>query len=177
MFSRCAFAVSSRTAVRCNTVKAAQHATTITSAQYSSVSSVDVVERTKRLLDAKAESGLSYDDLSDKLGLTNTYTAQLLLGQAKLTPKIAIKLQETLPSISNKDISDMQSSFPMRSFDDEIMKEPNVYRTYEAITHVSPTKSYFLWYLIMLLHRTYISSINTYLLHIIVRGSYQEYHK
>lgn len=173
MFSRCAFAVSSRAAVRCNKVKAAQHATTITSAQYSSISSIDTAERTKRLLDAKAESGMSYDDLSNKLGLTNTYTAQLLLGQAKLTPKIAIKLQEALPSVQAKDISDMQSSFPMRSFDDEIMKEPNVYRTYEAITHVSPTKSYFIGYLIMLLHRTYIQ----YLLHIIVRRSYQEYHK
>jgi len=172
MFSRCAFAVSFRAAVRCNKVKATQHAT-ITSAQYSSVSSMDVAERTKRLLDAKAESGLSYDDLSNKLGLTNTYTAQLLLGQAKLTLETAIKLQDALPTVSPKDISDMQSSFPMRSFDDEIMKEPNVYRTYEAITHVSPTKSYFIGYLIMLLHRTYIQ----YLLHIIVRRSYQEYHK
>ena len=132
MFSRCAFAVSSRAAARCNKVKAI-------TAQYSSASSVDVVERTKRLLDAKAESGLSYDDLSNKLGLTNTYTAQLLLGQARLTPETAIKLQGALPTVSAKDISDMQSSFPMRSFDDEIMKEPNVYRTYEAITHVSPS--------------------------------------
>ena len=90
MFSRCAFAVSFRAAVRCNKVKAT-HAT-ITSAQYSSVSS-NVAERTKRLLDAKAESGLSYDDLSNKLGLTNTYTAQLLLGQAKLKSDTAIKLQ------------------------------------------------------------------------------------
>ena len=168
MFSRCAFAVSSRAAVRRN--KATQHAA-ITSAQYSSVSSVDVAERTKRLLDAKAESGLSYDDLSNKLGLTNTYTAQLLLGQAKLTLETSIKLQDALPSVSPKDISDMQSSFPMRSFDDEIMKEPNVYRTYEAITHVSPTKSYFIVGILLLLHRTYIS------LHIIVWGSYQEYHK
>ena len=140
MFSRCAFAVSSRVAVRCNNVKATKHAT-ITTAQYSSVSSVDVLERTKRLLDAKTESGLSYDDLSNKLGLTNTYTAQLLLGQAKLTSDTAIKLQVALPSVSPKDISDMQSSFPMRSFDDQIMKEPNVYRTYEAITHVSPSIS------------------------------------
>ena len=84
---------------------------------------------------------MSYDDLSNKLGLTNTYTAQLLLGQAKLTSDTAIKLQGALPSVSPKDISDMQSSFPMRSFDDQIMKEPNVYRTYEAITHVSPSIS------------------------------------
>jgi cyanate lyase len=29
----------------------------------------------------------------------------------------------------------MVNDFPMRSFDGEILKEPNVYRTYEAITH------------------------------------------
>eukprot|EP00975_Prorocentrum_lima_P069448 12926456-Prorocentrum_lima.AAC.1 len=29
----------------------------------------------------------------------------------------------------------MTTAFPMRAFDEEILKEPNVYRTYEAITH------------------------------------------
>ena len=80
-------------------------------------------------------SGLSYDALASKLGVTNTYAAQLLLGQAKLTKETAVKLQEALPSASLDDIHDMQSSFPMRNFDDQILKEPNIYRTYEAITH------------------------------------------
>ena len=102
---------------------------------YSSVSSINIAERTKRLLDAKTQSGLSYDDLATKLGVTNTFTAQLLLGQARLTPETAVKLQEALPSASPEDISEMQSTCPMRTFDDEILKEPNVYRTYEAITH------------------------------------------
>ena len=39
-----------------------------------------------------------------------------------------------LPSVCSGDIADMQQC-PMRSFDPEILKEPNVYRTYEAITH------------------------------------------
>ena len=73
--------------------------------------------------------------LAEQLGVTNTYAAQLLLGQAKLTPSTAEKLQQALPSLSAQDIQDMQDSFPMRSYDDEILKEPNVYRTYEAITH------------------------------------------
>ena len=101
---------------------------------YTSVSSVDVAERTQRLLEAKAESGLSYDDLAAKLGVTNTYAAQLLLGQAKLTEGTAAKLQEALPTASKSDLDAMQSC-PMRTFDDDILKEPNVYRTYEAITH------------------------------------------
>ena len=103
--------------------------------RYSSISSVDVAERTKRLLDAKAESGLTYDDLSSALGVTNTYAAQLLLGQAKLSNDTARKLQEALPSASAEDIREMQNAYPMRSFDEEILKEPNVYRTYEAVTH------------------------------------------
>ncbi|KAL9186344.1 hypothetical protein ACHAXT_005582 [Thalassiosira profunda] len=101
---------------------------------YTSVSSVDVAERTQRLLDAKARSGLSYDDLAAKLGVTNTYAAQLLLGQAKLTKETAAKLQDALPAASKSDLDAMQSC-PMRTFDEDILKEPNVYRTYEAITH------------------------------------------
>lgn len=102
---------------------------------YSSISATDIAERTKRMLDAKEQSGLSYDDLATKLGVTNTYTAQLLMGQAKLTSETAIKLQEALPTASKQDIEDMQTTFPMRAFDEAILKEPNVYRTYEAITH------------------------------------------
>lgn len=102
---------------------------------YTSVSSVAVAERTQRLLDAKAQSGLSYDDLASKLGVTNTYAAQLLLGQAKLTEETAAKLKEALPSASDEDVKAMQAACPMRTFDENILKEPNVYRTYEAIAH------------------------------------------
>lgn len=92
-------------------------------------------DRVHRVLTAKSESGLSYDELATKLGVTNTYAAQLVLGQAKLTPATAPKLQAALPSLSDYDIQDMMESFPMRGFDDEILKDPHVYRTYEAITH------------------------------------------
>lgn len=92
-------------------------------------------DRVERVLLAKATSGLSYDDLAEKLGVTNTYAAQLLLGQAKLNRDTSVKLKEALPSLSDPDIQDMQESFPMRSFDESILQEPNVYRTYEAITH------------------------------------------
>lgn len=102
---------------------------------YSSISATEIAERTKRMLDAKDQAGLSYDELASKLGVTNTYTAQLLMGQAKLTSETAIKLQEALPNASKQDIEDMKTTFPMRSFDEAILKEPNVYRTYEAITH------------------------------------------
>lgn len=102
---------------------------------YTSVSAADLAERTKRMMDAKEQSGLTYDQLADKLGVTNTYTAQLLMGQAKLDKQTAKLLQEALPAAKEEDIESMQTAFPMRTFDEAILKEPNVYRTYEAITH------------------------------------------
>ena len=92
-------------------------------------------ERVERVIAAKAASGLSYDDLASKLGVTNAYCAQLLLGQAKLRKDTATKLGEALPAITAADLESMQKDFPMRTFDEEILKEPNVYRTYEAVTH------------------------------------------
>lgn len=84
---------------------------------------------------AKAKAGLSYDELAQRLGVTNTYAAQLLMGQAKLTPHTASKLGEALPDLSGDDLAEMQAQFPMRTFDEELLKEPNVYRTYEALMH------------------------------------------
>ena len=77
---------------------------------------------------------MSFDDLATKLGLTNTYTAQIFFGQAQLKPKTADKLKATLPGLTDADLAAMQGA-PMRGFDDAILKEPNVYRTYEAVTH------------------------------------------
>ena len=102
---------------------------------YSSIDADAVAARTARLLAAKEASGLTFDELATKIGLTNTYTVQLLLGQAQLKPDTAPKLKAALPEVSSTDLAAMQKHFPMRGFDEAILKEPNVYRTYEAITH------------------------------------------
>jgi cyanate lyase len=94
-----------------------------------------LAERIERVLAVKASSGKSYDDIAVQLGVTNTYAAQLFLGQAKLQPATAIKLKSVLPAIDEQDLMHMQEHFPMRSFDEKILQEPNVYRTYEAVTH------------------------------------------
>ena len=90
--------------------------------------------RIERVLAVKAAANKSFDDIANALGVTNTYAAQLLLGQAQLSPETASKLQQVLPDLSDQDLQDVQQA-PMRSWDDEILKEPNVYRTYEAVTH------------------------------------------
>lgn len=94
-----------------------------------------VAERTERLLRIKHEASITFDQLASQLGVTNTYAAQLLLGQARLTATTAQKLREALPAILETDLAAMQVDFPMRSFDDDIAKEPHVYRTKEAVLH------------------------------------------
>mmetsp|Transcript_67246 Transcript_67246/g.111807 ORF Transcript_67246/g.111807 Transcript_67246/m.111807 type:complete len:181 (+) Transcript_67246:46-588(+) len=95
----------------------------------------EVAARSARLLCAKEKAGKSFDQIAHEIGMTNTYTAQLLLGQAKLGTATAPKLKAALPEVSNADIEAMVQHFPMRAFDPSILKEPNVYRTYEAVTH------------------------------------------
>jgi len=102
---------------------------------YSTINTTKIAERVERVLAIKSAAGLTYDDLATALGVTNTYAAQLLLGQAKLTPETAHKLHNALPHLQNEDIEAMQTDYPMRTYDEEILKEPNVYRTYEALMH------------------------------------------
>ena len=76
---------------------------------YSSINEEDTIQRVERVLAAKTRSGLSYDELAAKLGVTNAYCAQLLLGQAKLTPTTAEKLQDAL-NIPEEDLQAMQTT-------------------------------------------------------------------
>jgi cyanate lyase len=97
-------------------------------------SALALAERTERVLAAKARSGKSYDELAKDLGVTNTFAAQLLLGQAQLRPETASKLEAAIPGLEADDLAAMKTC-PMRSFDPAVLQEPLVYRFYEAITH------------------------------------------
>jgi cyanate lyase len=71
--------------------------------------------------EAKAASGLTFDEIASKLGLTNAYTAQLFVNQAQLKPETAAKLQALIPAISPADIQAMQK-IPFRSVDPDLEK-------------------------------------------------------
>ena len=92
------------------------------------------MEIAEKCLAAKKATGKSFDALAKELGVTNAYTAQLLLGQAQLKPDMKPKLATALPTLTEKEF-EMMMECPMRYFDSDILKEPNVYRTYEAVTH------------------------------------------
>mmetsp|Transcript_17584 Transcript_17584/g.24162 ORF Transcript_17584/g.24162 Transcript_17584/m.24162 type:complete len:204 (-) Transcript_17584:1426-2037(-) len=91
----------------------------------------DLVER---LLSAKAASSLTFDEIAEKLGVTNAYAAQLFMNQAQLKPATAVKLKAAVPQIADADIQNMMK-IPMRSFDPAIIQEPFIYRLVELMQH------------------------------------------
>ena len=109
-------------------------ATRANARMYTTWEADETIARVQRVLAVKEQSGKTFDELANSLGLTNTYTVQLFLGQAQLKPATAEKLKAALPDLEDDDVKGMQGA-PMRGFEDEILKEPNVYRTHEAITH------------------------------------------
>jgi cyanate lyase len=97
-------------------------------------STLAVAARAERVLAAKALAGKTFDQLAAELGTTNTYAAQLVLGQAQLRPETAKKLRSALPSLEERDVAAMRL-VPDRRFDPSILQEPLVYRLHEAVTH------------------------------------------
>jgi cyanate lyase len=79
----------------------------------------------ERLIDAKASSKLTFDEISTKLGITNAQTAQLFTNQAQLSPRAAALLKVAVPGISAADLATMQQ-VPMRSFDPEMMQVSDI---------------------------------------------------
>ena len=83
---------------------------------------------------AKTASKLTFDEIAKGLGLTNSYVAQLFVGQANLKPATAEKLKKLVPGITAADLELMQEP-PMRSFDPALQQDPFVYRLIEAVQH------------------------------------------
>lgn len=95
---------------------------------------MDKIELVKKLLQAKEESGKTYDEIAGLLGVTNGYVAQLFQAQAQLTPPLEEKLGEVVPGLTADLLKEM-SKCPMRSYSPDLLQEPNVYRMTEICLH------------------------------------------
>lgn len=87
-----------------------------------------------RLRDAKDHSKLSLNQISKKLGCTNVYTSQLLIGQAQLKAGTVEKLKAVLPHLNQSDLEEMGKPL-IRSYNKKIIQDPTVYRLTEAVLH------------------------------------------
>jgi cyanate lyase len=91
-------------------------------------------EITDQLLAAKAASGKTNTELGVALNLANVYVGQLFRRQAQLKPGTVSKLKSLVPGLTDKLLAEMQKP-PLRSFDPDIIQEPNTYRLVEVGYH------------------------------------------
>ena len=87
-----------------------------------------------KLLAAKDESGKTYDQLSEAVGLCNLYVAQLFRRQAQLRSGTEGKLKQLVPGLTEDLLKEMRKP-PVRCFDPSILQEPHVYRMTEVCGH------------------------------------------
>jgi len=85
---------------------------------------------TARILDAKVEKGLSWDDLGNAIGMSPVWTASACLGMNSAPPEKAAALAETLGL--DKEIATTLEAFPHKSWQ-AIPQDPLVYRLYEMV--------------------------------------------
>ena len=95
-------------------------------------------EITDQLLAAKAASGKTNTELGVALNLSNVYVAQLFRRQAQLKPGTVSKLKSLVPGLTDKLLAEMQKP-PLRSYNSDIIQEPNTYRLVEVCYHYGET--------------------------------------
>jgi cyanate lyase len=91
-------------------------------------------EITDQLLAAKAASGKTNTELGVALNLSNVYVGQLFRRQAQLKTGTVSKLKSLVPGLTDKLLAEMQKP-PLRSYDPDIIQEPNTYRLIEVGYH------------------------------------------
>lgn len=88
-----------------------------------------------RLLQAKKESGKTYNEIAKQTGLTNAYVAQLFRRQAHLKTDTAKSLKAAVPALSEDLLAAMQE-IPLRSYDPTIVQDPTIYRYLWSTSHL-----------------------------------------
>lgn len=86
------------------------------------------------ILEAKKKSGLSWDDLAQKLGMGKVYIASCCYGENSMDAAGATALGEAL-SLSEEVVSALQT-FPMKGWthgDKTVPTDPLIYRFYEIM--------------------------------------------
>jgi len=88
-------------------------------------------DMTMAILAARKKLGLSWEGLSEKVGLAPVFLTSACLGMNSLKPEYADKVAKVLGLDS--EVSDALQLFPHKSWDKAIPTDPVVYRFYEAI--------------------------------------------
>ena len=95
---------------------------------------MDRSELSKTLLDAKKRKGLSWEDLSQKVGMSDVWLASVLYGESAAPEDVAQKIAKVLDL--NEPIAKALTEYPVRGNsigDRQIPTDPLLYRFYEIL--------------------------------------------
>jgi len=89
------------------------------------------LEMTEVIISAKTTSGLGWEDIATKVGLSPAFLTSACLGMNSLKPEFADKVCEVL-SLSDE-VSTALQQFPHKSWDKVVPTDPVIYRWYEIV--------------------------------------------
>lgn len=88
-------------------------------------------EMTAAIVQAKAASGLRWEEIADQVGLSPVFLTSACLGMNSLRPGTASKVCEVLELPG--EVSSALETFPHKSWDKLVPTDPVIYRFYEII--------------------------------------------
>ena len=88
-------------------------------------------DMTMAILAARKKLGVSWEDLSDKVGLAPVFLTSACLGMNSLKPEFADKVVEVLGLPA--EVSTALQAFPHKSWDKIVPTDPVIYRWYEIV--------------------------------------------
>ena len=89
------------------------------------------IEMTEEILAAKKSTGLSWEEISEKVSLGSVFLTSACLGMNSLKKEPAEKLCGLL-GLSDE-VAEALQEFPMKNWDKIVPNDPLIYRFYEAI--------------------------------------------
>jgi cyanate lyase len=95
---------------------------------------MDRIELSKTLLDAKKRKGLTWADLSQKIGMSEVWLASLFYGESAASEEVAQKIAKTLDLA--EPVVKALAEYPLRGNslgDKPIPTDPLLYRFYEIL--------------------------------------------
>lgn len=89
------------------------------------------VEMSEAIIFAKKNSGMSWEVIASKVGLSPVFLTSACLGQNSLKPESATKLCKLLGL--SQDVCTTLSEFAYKTWDFSIPQDPLIYRLYEVV--------------------------------------------
>ena len=89
------------------------------------------IEMSEEILSAKKSAGISWEELSEKVGLSSVFLTSACLGMNSLKKEYADKLCEVLDL--NSEVSKALEEYPNKNWDKIVPNDPLIYRFYEVV--------------------------------------------